>query len=180
MLSKALTFIYTIAGTFASTNPPPCKPPPGLVDLGYAKHVPSSVNTTSSGHKVSIYKNIRFANAPTGDLRFRHPDTELPNVSNIQDGDVPPMSYDCISSAPSMVPFPDLAGKTWGQEDCLFLDVYVPEGVKEGDDVPVLHFFVGSAYAFGSKDLWFNPMGLFEWMFEQYDGMFIFVANNYR
>ena len=62
----------------------------------------------------------------------------------------------------------------------MFLDVYVPEGVKEGDDVPVLHFFVGSAYAFGSKDHWFNPMGLFEWMFEKYDGKFIFVANNYR
>lgn len=180
MLLKTLAFIYATADTFANPYGLPCSEPKGLIDLGYAKHVPTSVNNTASGRKVSIYKNIRFANSPTGGLRFRHPDTHLPAEHETQDGNHPPMSLDCISSAPQSVPFPDLAGRTWGQEDCLFLDVYVPEGVEEGDDVPVLHFFVGSAYAFGSKDHWFSPMGLFEHMFEKYDGKFIFVANNYR
>jgi hypothetical protein len=156
-----------------------CNPhPPGVIDLGYAKHIPTYVNETTSGHKVSIYKNIRFGNPPTKELRWRRADTDLPVVEEIQDGNI--QSPSCISSAPSQVPFPGLNGTTWGQEDCLFLDVYVPEGVKPGDDVPVFHWFHGSAYAFGSKDIWTSPMGLFEQMHELHAGKFIFVANNYR
>lgn len=151
---------------------------PGLVDLGYAKHVPTYINTTSSGHRVAIYENIRFANPPTGDLRFRAPDTNLPIVQGIQDGRVPWASRDCIASAPSYLPLP--VNGTWGHEDCLFLDVYVPEGVRLGDNVPVLHYFFGSAYAFGSKNVMVSPMGLFERMFAENAGKFIFVINNYR
>ncbi|KAK3314251.1 putative lipase 2 [Apodospora peruviana] len=76
--------------------------PPGLVDLGYAKHVPTN---------------------------------------------------NCISSAPAGAPFPPYNGTTWGQEDCLFLAVWVPEGIRPGHSVPVLHWFVGSAFAFGSKEM---------------------------
>jgi carboxylesterase type B len=152
----------------------------GLINLGYAQHVPTYVNKTVSGHKVTIYKNIRFARAPTGNLRFRAPATQLPKVKAIQNGKVPWGSTACISSAPGYVPFPDLNGTTWGREDCLFLDVYVPDGVKQGDDVPVLHNFFGSAYAFGSKDVLFSPMGLFDTMFQDHAGKFIFVTNNYR
>lgn len=151
-----------------------------LVDLGYAKHIPTYVNTTASGQRVAIYKNIRFGRAPTGHLRFRAPDTNLPHVSGVQDGKVPWGSTDCISSAPAFVPFPGINGTTWGHEDCLFLDVYVPEGVKLGDDVPVLHNFYGSAYAFGNKESFFNPMGLFDLVHKQNGTQFIAVANNYR
>ncbi|KAH6854598.1 Alpha/Beta hydrolase protein [Chaetomium sp. MPI-CAGE-AT-0009] len=152
----------------------------GLVDLGYAKHVPTYINTTASGQRVAVYKNIRFANAPTGNLRFRAPDTRLPRVDGIQDGNSPWPGPSCISSAPWFVPFPGLNGTTWGNEDCLFLDVYVPEGVRPGDDVPVLHNFHGSAYAFGNKEIFFNPLGLFDLAHKQNGGKFVAVANNYR
>jgi hypothetical protein len=157
----------------------PC-PTSGIIDLGYAKHVPTYVNATASGKRISIYKNIRFGNPPTGNLRFRLPNTDLPKVSGVQDGHVPWQATECISSAPAFVPFPDMSGKTWGHEDCLFLDVYVPEGVAIGDNVPVLHWYVGSAFAFGSKDtlMFFNPMGLFDMINNQ--TKFIIVANNYR
>jgi hypothetical protein len=151
----------------------------GLVDLGYAKHVPTYINTTASGQRVAIYKNIRFANPPTGNLRFRAPDRNLPYVDGVQDGKVLP-DISCISSAPWFFPFPGFNGTTWGSEDCLFLDVYVPEGVRPGDDVPVLHNFHGSAYAFGNKETFFNPMGLFDLAHKQNGGKFIAVANNYR
>lgn len=150
-----------------------------LIDLGYAKHVPTQVINTTCGHQVAVYRNIRFANPPTGNLRFRSPDTHLSPIPGIQDG-----HHDgklaCISTVPWNFPFPDLAGTTFGQEDCLFLDVYVPEGVNPGDDVPVVHWFVGSAYAFGGKEYFADPAGLFERMFETHAGKFIFVANNYR
>lgn len=151
---------------------------PDLIDLGYAKHVPTLVNQTASGRKVRIYKNIRFANAPTGQMRFHLPDTDLPVIDGIQDGDAPDLANDCISSAPASAPFPPYNGTTWGKEDCLFLDVFVPDNVRPGDDVPVLHWVVGSGYAFGSKDMFVHPLGLFDVMGA--DTKFIYVANNYR
>jgi carboxylesterase type B len=152
--------------------------PKGVIDLGYAKHVPTYVDITESGRKVSVYKNIRFANPPSGNLRFRLPDTRLPKVGGIQDGSVADLQTHCISSASGSVPFPPYNGTTWGQEDCLFLDVYVPDNVNPGDHVPVLHYFVGGAFAFGSKEMFSSPMGLFDAMAN--DTKFIFVANNYR
>jgi carboxylesterase type B len=80
---------------------------------------------------------------------------------------------------PAYIPYPG-NGSTRGREDCLFLDVYVPEGVKPGDRVPVLHNFHGGAYAFGNKEMFFNPMGLFDLMHRQNGDKFIAVASNYR
>lgn len=154
--------------------------PKGLVNLGYAKHIPTFINTTASGQRVAIYKNIRFANSPTGNLRFRKPDTNLRKQHGIQDGKASIENSSCISTAPWMVPFPEINGTTFGVEDCLFLDVFVPEGVKAGDGVPVLQLFVGSAYAFGGKEYFFNPMGLFDRIKTAGHGKFIFVVNNYR
>ncbi|KAF2185571.1 putative lipase 2 [Zopfia rhizophila CBS 207.26] len=150
----------------------------GPIDLGYTKHIPTFVNTTLFGRRVSIYKNVRFTNPPTGDLRFQKPDTDLPNTQGIQDGHVPWGSADCITSAPAAIPFPDINGTAWGHEDCLFLDVYVPKGVQPGDQVPVLHYFIGTPYAFGSKEMFSNPMGLFDSASEE--SKTIFVVDNYR
>lgn len=162
---------------FVQAAPSNCGHPKGLIDLGYARHVPTYVNTTATGKNVSIYKNVRFANPPTGERRFRKPDTDLPKMEGIQTGEVPWTSTACIASAPAYLSYMGING-TWGHEDCLFLDVYVPEGVKPGDHVPVLHWFFGSAYAFGDKDVLFSPMGLFDGNKIQND--FIFVASNYR
>lgn len=151
------------------------------VNLGYAIHKPTYINITSYGLAVAKYNNIRYAQPPVGDLRFRKPKTPPPQVDGIQDGTRYP-STDCVSSAYPGVPFPGRNGTTWGQEDCLFLNVQVPEGVKEGDLVPVLHWIHGSGYAFGSKDsvgITVDPEGLFDRL--QRDGKkFVFVASNYR
>ncbi|KAH6627988.1 Alpha/Beta hydrolase protein [Chaetomium tenue] len=181
LLSYICTLVSALAGS-ALCNPTTARSShsdDGLIDLGYAKHVPTYINTTASGQRVAVYKNIRFANPPTGNLRFRAPDTNLPHVDGVQDGKASP-DLSCISSAPWFIPFPGLNGTTWGSEDCLFLDVYVPEGVKPGDDVPVLHNFHGSSYAFGNKEIFFYPMGLFDLAHKQNGGKFIAVANNYR
>ncbi|OAA51225.1 Carboxylesterase, type B [Beauveria brongniartii RCEF 3172] len=160
LLLVAQFLTHNISASSASFPYPPHNS--DLVDLGYAKHVPTYINTTISGARVAVYKNIRFANAPTGNLRFRKPDTNLPTQDGVQDGKASVPDSSCISTAPWMVPFPDMNGTTFGVEDCLFLDVYVPEGVAPDDRVPVLQWFAGSAYSFGGKEQFINPMGLFD------------------
>lgn len=75
-----------------------------------------------------------------------------------------------------------LNGSTWGSEDCLFLNVIKPKNAKEGDKLPVLHWVVGSAYAFGGKDwigLGIDTYGLFNRPWNLTD-QFIIVTHNYR
>lgn len=57
--------------------------------------------------------------------------------------------------------------------------MWVPEGVREGDNVPVLHWLHGSAFAFGSKDLFGDGFGLMD-LIKGGENRFIFVASNYR
>jgi carboxylesterase type B len=151
-----------------------------IVDLGYARHRPTHTNTTKSGQNVLSYMNIRFAQPPTGPLRFKKPVVPPHYSEGIQDGLYPPLFTDCISAAPPVVPFPGINGTAWGHEDCLFLNVLVPEGVKPGDDVPVLHWITGSAYAFGGKDTFLGPLGLIDGIKANPEQRFIFVASNYR
>ncbi|KFY03325.1 hypothetical protein O988_01556 [Pseudogymnoascus sp. VKM F-3808] len=151
-----------------------------IVDLGYARHRPTYTNTTRSGQNVLSYMNIRFAQSPTGPLRFKKPAVPPHYSEGIQDGLFPPRYTDCISAAPSVVPFPDINGTAWGHEDCLFLNVIVPEGVKPGDNVPVLHWITGSGYAFAGKDSFYGPLGLIDGIKDNPEEKFIFVASNYR
>ncbi|KAJ6786238.1 hypothetical protein PWT90_04910 [Aphanocladium album] len=182
MKQLLLVVAQLLAQCFRTSTASPACPAPsnGLVDLGYAKHVPTYINTTASGQRVAVYKNIRFGNSPTGDLRFRKPDTNLPMQVGVQDGKASISDSTCISTAPWMVPFHDINGTTFGVEDCLFLDVYVPEDMKPGDNVPVLQWFTGTAFAFGGKEFFVNPIGLFDRIRAAGLGKFIFVANNYR
>ncbi|KAB8233433.1 Alpha/Beta hydrolase protein [Aspergillus alliaceus] len=149
------------------------------ISLGYATHAPTFINTTESGTKVGLYNNIRFAQPPTGNLRFRKPVTPPLPEGGIQDGRDRLSTSDCVSSVNAQAPFPDINGTAWGQEDCLFLNVWVPEGVREGDNVPVLHWLHGSAWAFGSKDMFGDAFGLMD-LIEEKEDKFIFVASNYR
>lgn len=148
------------------------------VDLGYAVHIPTQVSNTTSGVKYADYNNIRFAQPPLGDLRFRKPAVPPPTQDGIQNGSAEFFETNCVSSIPPNVPVPQ-NGTAWGQEDCLYLNVRVPEGVKEGDNVPVLHWLYGSAYAFGSKEFSGDALGVYEEMYGE-DQKFIYVASNYR
>lgn len=148
------------------------------VDLGYAVHVPTKVSNVSSGLRYADYNNIRFAQPPLGDLRFRKPEVPPPTQDGIQNGSAGFFETNCVSSIPPHIPVPN-NGTAWGREDCLYLNVRVPEGVKEGDNVPVLHWLYGSAYAFGSKELSGDALGVYEDMLGE-DQKFIYVASNYR
>lgn len=174
-LSASLALISPANGASSLDNFP-------VIDLKYARHKPTNITTTEGGLRVAKYSNIHFAQPPVGNLRFRKPQTPPPDQPGISDGSEYEAT-DCVNSAPADLPFPGINGTHWGQEDCLFLDVYVPEGVKPAaDDVPVLHWIHGGAYAFGSKDnalTSFPPWGLLDAAALE-SKKSIFVANNHR
>lgn len=67
-------------------------------------------------------------------------------------------------------------------EDCLFLDVFVPEDVLnnagKGNGAPVLVWIYGGGYTLGDKNN--NPAGLLAASGDVSDGEVIYVAMNYR
>lgn len=148
------------------------------VDLGYAVHVPTSVKEAGSGMLYANYNNIRFAEPPLGQLRFRRPAPPLPQ-DGIQNGSADPFSVSCVSSIPPDFPFVMGNKTSWGREDCLFLNVRVPEGIKPGEKVPVLHWLYGSAYSLGSKDTSLDSVGVYNELHPPTQ-KFIQVASNYR
>jgi len=180
-ICKVLNLLLILRSTLSFCHLPSIQDPE-VIDLGFAKHVPTWTNTTTKGTKLLNYNNIRYAQPPLGDLRFRKPKVPPPHQEGIQIGNVSSWKTDCMSSAPAGVPFPLLAGSTWGSEDCLFLNVIKPKNAKEGDKLPVLHWIVGSGYTFGGKDwtgfglttygLYDRPLGL--------PDNFIIVTHNYR
>ena len=100
----------------------------------------------TSAHNISYatYVNIRFAQPPVGQLRFRARKTPPTFNTTVQDGVVPRNSTDFLTAiSPVFGDALGTGGGSWGSEDCLFLDVKIPEGVQPGDDVPVLHCLYG-------------------------------------
>jgi carboxylesterase type B len=122
------------------------------VTLDYSTIAAAAGNTTAGYWK---YQNIRFAKAPTGDLRWATPqwpevETEI-NTGTLADADV-----DCSS-----------------EEDCLFLDVWAPAN-SAGKKLPVMVWTYGGGFTGGSKSQ-NTPEGLFDLSTD-----FVFVAYNYR
>jgi carboxylesterase type B len=91
----------------------------------------------------------------------------------------PPVTYvPSGANASSPVPTPDPRES----EDCLFLDVFVPEDVfkkaGKGFGAPVLVWIYGGGYTGGSKNA--NPAGLLAASGNSTNGDVIYVAMNYR
>ena len=150
-------------------------------------------------YQIYVFKNIRFAAPPVGNLRWAKPAPPTPE-SGVQDGSYGPI---CIQAP---IPGPQLTGpgadSPIGQglnqflggipvpsfkntsEDCLFLDLYVPAKAISNPalKLPVISWFFGGAYIFGGKDQ-FEPILPFydgSGLLQQSQGNVIFVASNYR
>ncbi|KAF1926629.1 alpha/beta-hydrolase [Didymella exigua CBS 183.55] len=111
------------------------------VDLGYGVYRGAHNFTT----QLNVWKGIRYAAPPTGDLRFRAP--AVPVVAG--DGTVNATTFapQCPQALPA--PFPGAQSSPSGNEDCLFLNVYAPnsEAVRK---LPVLVWIHGGGYGAGN------------------------------
>ncbi|KAK4180096.1 putative esterase and lipase [Triangularia setosa] len=176
--------------SFQSQSPLP------ILTLPYGSYRASSYRSSSD---LYIFKNIRFAAPPIGELRWAKP-APPPQNATLQDGSYGPK---CIQSAPNGInlvgpgnnapagavinqflggiPLPLFSG---GSEDCLFLDVYVPGKALKNPSIklPVVVWIYGGGFLFGSKDTMMPDLPFYDGggMIGQSNNGMIFVAINYR
>ncbi|KAF7956493.1 hypothetical protein EAE96_003831 [Botrytis aclada] len=202
-----------------SLRPPPAFPRPHpknpfipgpIVDLGYELH---QAIFNSTGH-YNNFSNIPYAIPPLEDLRFSKPLSINSTSSHINDGSIghicPQAFPDWTEDAGLLValytlglinnidpsnlkpdPIQDVP-QGWESEDCLLLDVVVPEGVSEAaeedeDFVPlsVMVWIHGGGFTFGHKNQDGSPYGFFNASTftpgsEAIHDSIIFVTLNYR
>ncbi|KAK4190954.1 putative esterase and lipase [Podospora australis] len=167
-----------------------------ILTLPYSSYRASSYRPAND---LYVFRNIRFAQPPVGNLRWAKPLPPLVNTT-LQDGSYGPK---CIQSAPHGVnfagpgnnspvgaafnqfvggiPLPLFSG---GSEDCLFLDVYVPGKALQDPTkkLPVVVWIYGGAFLFGSKDTMTPDLPFYDGsgIVGQSNNNLIFVTINYR
>ncbi|KAJ5127241.1 hypothetical protein N7448_008020 [Penicillium atrosanguineum] len=136
-----------------------------VVDLGYARYQGSHNST----YDIDVFRGIRYAAPPVGNLRWQAPQEPRWNRTAIFSAvDQPPI---CPQSGGAKLPKAYHFNSALGDEDCLFLNVYTPPGAK---DLPVLLWIHGGGY--GLNGATYDPS---EWMKTNNNG-FISVMIQYR
>ncbi|KIM91618.1 hypothetical protein PILCRDRAFT_810905 [Piloderma croceum F 1598] len=134
---------YENRRTFRNSEP--------VVDLGYAKYQGSTDPSTN----ISSFLSIRYAAPPIGSLRFQAPQAPA-KMNGVQMAtSVPPQCYQAGGGTSQTNPFirnPPLSRKRGiiqTSEDCLFLDVFVPD-IETADGLHVVVFIHGGGYQQGN------------------------------
>lgn len=129
------------------------------------------ISGTTSKNGVEAFKGIPFAEPPLGDLRFARPVPYTKSLNGFQATDVSPSCLiinpkriidiiDQISSPinPLINQISPILGNLLTQvntdEDCLYLNVYRPEGTKAGDKLPVMVWIYGGGFLFGTGTMY--------------------------
>ena len=169
-----LIFLLAVLGLVAAQAP--------VIDVGYAK-VQGVQNKTSG---LNMYHGIRYAQPPTGELRWRKP---RPIEAIMTDPnfviDATNIGPSCWNMAPGWMANLNLttpAGANGSSEDCLLLDVFTPINPVSAH-LPVLVEIHGGGYTQGSAQsprpdsMMWRANGSFVWVSLQYRlGMFGFMA----
>lgn len=146
---------------------------------------------------VESFKGIPYAEPPIGELRFKHPVPYNKSIDNFQATD---FGASCINVTP--LGFGSLLKKkvsplswmpNWMSdriitsyfksvektgEDCLFVNVYRPRGVKADSNIPVVVWIYGGAFQFGSSTHYLGDKFIETSM--SMKSPIIFVTFNYR
>ena len=125
---------------------------------------PSQTYVGMAKSGITDFLGIRFAAPPVGNLRFAPPAP-------------PPAVAGTLSAAAFGSPCPQSAspfGTESTNEDCLFLNIYVPgSGVSAKNNLPVMVFFYGGAFVDGEGSI-YDPSNM------AVQGDVIVVTINYR
>lgn len=155
-----------------------------FVDLSYALYAPQ-LAASPDARTYYNFSNIRYASPPLDSLRFQLPEDPINNRSvGVQDGlygKTCPQAYAPWQNSALVTSPPGEAES----EDCLFLDVVVPEEVwdqRSNTSRPVIVWIHGGGYQIGAK--WgsptSNPLGLLDRSFEDDGEGAIWIGLQYR
>ncbi|RMY58940.1 hypothetical protein D0865_02350 [Hortaea werneckii] len=111
------------------------------VDLGYEKYQ----GFRNESQNLDIYYGIRYAKAPTGNLRWQAPRAPESNRNSTIDASSYPAQ--CPQSAAGVGRIREV-NNTASSEDCLFLNVWSPSDASEA--LPVYVWIHGGGYGTGS------------------------------
>lgn len=122
------------------------------VDLGYSIY--EGLYNSTLG--LNLWKGIRYAAPPVGELRWQAPQAPAINRSSvIQATAIPyqcPQSDNNVGNQSAAIADINTSG---GQEDCLFLNVFAPENAE---NLPVLVWIHGGGYGTGNGDEDLSPI----------------------
>lgn len=135
MLQRALALLGLVALTVPSLTLADSSP----VVSGNHGSVRGTVSDYVAG--VNVFKGIRYSNPPTGSLRWTH--SPEPSVLNYTVN-----ATEFASECPQLV-----NGVVEGDEDCLFLNVWTPEGFTNTSNYPVFFWAYGGRFSGGSASL---------------------------
>jgi carboxylesterase type B len=125
-------------------------------------------NGKISGEKYedfTAYRGIPYAQAPIGNLRFADPKPYVAKWENVRE---------FKEYRGSCAQFSHFWYEFEGNEDCLFLNVFVPKTVSSLDEkVPVIFYIHGGAFMFGASNF-YGPENIME------SQNMILVTINYR
>ncbi|KAI6084841.1 putative carboxylesterase [Hypoxylon rubiginosum] len=144
---------------------PRALPSSPAVDLGYATYQ----GYYNSTYDLNIWKSVRYAAPPIGNLRWQAPQPPVPDNGQVTPAvDQPPL---CPQSGAFGVPEAYGFNSGPGNEDCLYLNIYA---APNASDLPVLVWIHGGGYSvFGAvydPSAWLNAN----------DNGFIVVEMQYR
>ncbi|KAK4442413.1 Alpha/Beta hydrolase protein [Podospora aff. communis PSN243] len=202
--ATASRFLLPLAVVFGVARSD-CNQPWKSVTLPWGTYSPTECDSKLD---IYVFRNIRFGKPPDGSAngtaRFAASEG-LDAVANPEtvfikatDGPTACLGVDqnqnvsCGKKTPNwggpiLAPGPSNGTMTM-TEDCLFLDIFVPvSAVNSSANLPVVVWFYGGAYVFGSKDTGlasgsplYDGRGLTEAAHNLSGGKLIYVAGNYR
>ncbi|KAJ8302994.1 hypothetical protein KUTeg_019390 [Tegillarca granosa] len=98
--------------------------------------------------KLYTFFKIPFAKPPVGDLRFKKPEPVEPWNDVIDGTQQMPSCPQPMGLFDALLPITDMS------EDCLFLNVYVPNSVSSGSKKSVLVWIHGGGYSLGQGNMY--------------------------
>ncbi|KAJ7637392.1 Alpha/Beta hydrolase protein [Mycena polygramma] len=143
-----------------------------VVDLGYAAYAGNTTSPTGlENGPVTFFGNIRYAEPPLGELRFRAP-------VQLNEGTMTSQVLDARDWGPPCIQNPAVVGSQMMNQfsiDCLTLDIWKPANTSSGDALPVAVYIHGGGFFAGS------PQGfpMYDWV-AQHEGGIIGVSITYR
>ncbi|XP_074142608.1 cocaine esterase-like isoform X1 [Sminthopsis crassicaudata] len=115
----------------------------------------SKISIKGIGKDVNVFLGIPFAKPPVGALRF-FPPQPPDSWSNVRDATSHPPT--CLQDATFLEKISRIAKinipTTATSEDCLYLNIYVPDHAEEGTRLPVMVWIHGGGLIFGSASMY--------------------------